>query len=115
MVALVYVGWLRHAEPASMIYVEADEASDGVTIKVRRFGSNNRVTKTIPVILSEANGYMIRFYLEPGAYEVVAERSDFDEINFGSVQLGDGRAVRVPLKGRFPSTRPATDPAESKS
>lgn len=109
MVALVYAGWLKNSEPSSMIVIEADKKWDGVLIEVAALRANAKFGTPIPVVLSERNGYVARYYLEPGVYEVSAWSGEYNVFRSNPFQLPDGRAVRQPVGGRPPTTVPTSE------
>lgn len=112
MVALIYFQWYSWSEPSSMVAVEGDAATNGVVVEIQQVKATETQMRAMPVMLTEANGYAARFFLEAGYYRVTAKRSDAPTFS-QMFDLPEYRKLTVSLAGRFPSTAPAATPARN--
>jgi hypothetical protein len=110
MVALIYVQWLNHSEPSSVLIVEADAAAAGVVVNIARLRADGRPLQPVQIELSEQNNYTASYFLEAGLYDVTPMRGDQVFAQFPTIRLLENRAYKASLVGRVPATAPAVAP-----
>jgi hypothetical protein len=104
MVALLWHNWNGVQEPTTAVIVLGDQTLDGTIVTVTGGG------RVVRAMMSPANGYNAPVLLEPGRYQVTAERdgatllqTDVEVKRFLAVQFDLARIVREAkaIDGRF--------------
>ncbi|HLL91138.1 MAG TPA: hypothetical protein VK324_17695 [Tepidisphaeraceae bacterium] len=113
MIVVVYSRWFSFTEPRNVLEVAADEAAEGVEVRVERYTGD-----ATPVVytqtLSAGNRYAARFFLQQGRYRISGSRGERSVMLVDWFNVDQDQGVRLDITGRFPATSPTTAPARSR-
>ena len=101
-VALIYYRWLTVPEPSAVLSLEGDADLDGAIIIVSDPSGGFQLTDEFD---SQAGKTSLRFYLQPGTYEVQMKYQN-RIIRLGALDMPRHRSSRVPVSELRAATQP---------